>query len=92
MVSNRNLAAIKDQVKMPWKEKQQIRGKDDGEQEDGGGDVDDMFRTMWTGVSRRTKYESNPGHKAVYNCAMQYLMALMIRFHSSTLLMFNWLE
>ena len=33
---------------------------------------------MWTGVARRTKYESNPGHKAVYNSVMPYLMALMM--------------
>ncbi len=63
MVSNRNLAAIKNQAMMSRKEKQQIRVKDDGEQEDGGGDVNDMFRTMWKGVPRRTKYESNRGVK-----------------------------
>ncbi len=92
MVFNWNLAAIKNQAKMSWKEKQQIQVKDDGEQKDGGEDVDDMFRTMWTGVPSRTKYKSNLGHKAVYNCAIPYLMTLMIRFHSSTLLMFNWLD
>ena len=36
MVSNGNLAAIKDQAKMSRKKKQQIRVKDDGEQEDEG--------------------------------------------------------
>ncbi len=46
MVFNRNLAAIKDQSKMSRKEKQQIRVKNDGGQEDGGEDVDNMFRTM----------------------------------------------
>ncbi len=43
MVSNRNLAAIKDQAKMSRKEKQHRRVKDNGEQEDGRGDVEDMF-------------------------------------------------
>ncbi len=37
-----------------------------------------IIRTMWTGVPRRTKYESSPGHKAVYNCIMPYLTVLMI--------------
>ncbi len=37
-----------------------------------------MIRTMWTGIPRRTKYESSPGHKAVYNCVMPYLTALMM--------------
>ncbi len=63
---------------MSRREKQRIRVEDDGEQEDGGKNVDDMFRTIWTGVPRRTKYKSNQGHKAVYNCAMPYLMALMM--------------
>ncbi len=43
MVSSWNLAAIKDQTKMSRKKKQQIQVKDDGEQEDGEEDVDDMF-------------------------------------------------
>ncbi len=89
MVSNRNLATIKDQAKMSWKKKQQIQVKDDSEQDDGREDDNNMFRTMWTGVPCRTKYESNPGHKIVYNCAIPYLMALMIHFHSLILLMFN---
>ncbi len=76
MISNRHSAVIKGSTKMSRREKPQIRVEDDGEQEDRWGDVDDMFRTIWTGVPRRTKYESNPGHKAVYNCAMPYLMAL----------------
>ncbi len=29
-------------------------------------------------VSRRTKYESSPEHKAIYNCVMPYLTALII--------------
>ena len=33
---------------------------------------------MWTGVPRRIKFESSPGHKAVLNCAMPYLVALMM--------------
>ncbi len=33
---------------------------------------------MWTGVPRRTKYKSSPSHKAVYNCVMPYLTALMM--------------
>ncbi len=78
MISNRNSAAIKGQAKMSQREKEQIHFEDDGEQEDEGEDVDDMFWTIWTGVPRRTKYESNPEHKAVYNCAMLYLMALMM--------------
>ena len=78
MISNRNSAAINGQAKMSRREKQQIRVEDDGEKEDGGEDVDDMFRTMWKGVPRRTRYKSNPGHKAVYNCVIQYFMALMM--------------
>ncbi len=78
MIFNRNSAAIRGQAKMSWREKQQIRVEDDDEQEDGGEDVDDMFRTIWTGVPRRTKYQSNSGHRAVYNCTIPYLMALMM--------------
>ncbi len=78
MISNTNSDAIKGQAKMSRREKQQIRVEDDDEQQDGGEDVDDMFRIIWTGVPRRTKYKSNLGHKAVYNCAMLYLMALMM--------------
>lgn len=33
---------------------------------------------LWTGISRRTKYESSLGHKAIYNCVMPYLTALMM--------------
>ncbi len=33
---------------------------------------------MWIGVPRHTKYESSPGHKAVYNCVMPYLTVLMM--------------
>ncbi len=78
MISHRNSDAIKDQVKMSQRKKRQIRVEDDGEQEDRLEDVDDLFGTMWTGVPRRTKYESNLGHKAVYNCAILYRMALMM--------------
>ena len=78
MISHRNSEAIKGQVKMSRREKRQIRVEDDGEQEDRAEDVNDLFRTMWTGVPRRTKYESNLGHKAVYDCPIPYLMALMM--------------
>ena len=37
-----------------------------------------MFRIMWTGVPRCTKYESKLGHKVVYNSVMPYLMRLII--------------
>ena len=33
---------------------------------------------MWTGVPRCIKFESSPGYKAVLNCAMPYLVALMM--------------
>ena len=46
MISNRNLAAIKGQAKKSQREKQQIQAKDDGKQEDGGDDVNDIFRTI----------------------------------------------
>ncbi len=40
--------------------------------------MDDIFRTIWTGVPRCTKYKSHQGHKAVSNCAIPYLMSLMM--------------
>ena len=78
MISNRNLAAIKGQAKMSQREKQQIQVEDDCEQEDGWEGVHNIFQIMQTGVPRRTKYKSNLGHKAVYNSAIPYLMALMM--------------
>lgn len=33
---------------------------------------------MWIGVPCRTKYEFKVGHKAIYNCTMPYLIALMM--------------
>ncbi len=67
---------------MPGRRKQQqeendrlqdLRDEDDRDEGDNG-----IIRTMWTGVPRRTKYESSLGHKAVYNCIMPYLTALMM--------------
>ena len=37
-----------------------------------------MFQTLWTGVLHHTKYKSNPGHKAIYNTIILYLVALMM--------------
>ncbi len=37
-----------------------------------------IIRTMWMGVPRCTKYESSPGHKAIYNCVIPYLTALIL--------------
>ncbi len=33
---------------------------------------------MWTGILCRTKYESSPDHKAIYNYFMSYLKVLMM--------------
>ncbi len=67
---------------MPGRGKQQLEDNDhlqdlvdenDRDEGDNG-----IIQTMWTGVPRRTKYKSSPGHKAVYNCVMPYLTALMM--------------
>ena len=78
MIFNRKSAAIKDQARMSWREKQQIQVENNCEQEDGGEGIYDMFWTMWMGVPRHTKYKSNPGHKTVYNSDMPYFIALMM--------------
>ncbi len=33
---------------------------------------------MWIGLPCYTKYKSSPDHKAVHNCVMPYLTALMM--------------
>ncbi len=37
-----------------------------------------IIQIMWTGVPCRTKYESSPSHKVVYNYVMPYFIALMM--------------
>ena len=63
---------------MSQREKQQIQVEDDYGQKDGGEDVYNMFRTMWTGVLRRTKYKPNLGYNIIYNSVIPYLMALIM--------------
>ncbi len=82
MITSRNSTASKGWAKMLGREKQQqedndhlqdLVDEDDREEDDNG-----IIRTMWTGVPCYTKYESSPGYKAIYNCVMSYLTALMM--------------
>ncbi len=82
MITSRNFTVGKGQAKMPGRGKQQqedndclqdLRDEDNGEKGDNG-----IIQTMSTGIPHRTKYESSPDHKAVYNCVIPYLTALMM--------------
>lgn len=70
MITSRNSAVTKSRPQKSQRDAHQQQGEDE--------DDDDTHRTIWSGVPRRTKFESNSGHKAVYDCAMPYLMALMM--------------
>ncbi len=82
MIINRNLTVSKGLAKMPGIRKQQQedndRLQDLGDEDDRDKGDNGIIWTMWMGVPRRTKYESSPGHKAVYNCVMPYLTVLMM--------------
>lgn len=79
MTTSRNSAATKKCTSRPKKPRQNAHQRvEDGSGEDEEEDADDTPQTMWTGVPRRIKFESSPGHKAVLNCAMPYLVALMM--------------
>ncbi len=79
VTTSRNSAARKKCGSQPKKPRQDAYHQvEDGSEEDEEEDNDDTPQTMWTGVPRHTKFESRPGHKAVLNCAMPYLVSLMI--------------
>ena len=80
MITNRNPAVIKSKGKNFHKDICQQRVEDDCAEEDEGEDKenDDTLQTMCTRLPRCIKFESSPGHKAVLNYAMPYLVALMM--------------
>ncbi len=82
MITNENLTASKGRAKMLRRRKQQQEDnnylQDLGDEDNGDEGDNSIIQTMWMGIPCRTKYESSPGHKAVYNCVMPYLTALMM--------------
>ncbi len=82
MITSRNSAASKGRAKMFGRGKQQQedndRLQDLGDEDDRDKGDNGIIQTMQIGVPRRTKYESSPGHKAIHNCVMSYLTALIM--------------
>ena len=79
MTISRNSAAIKKCKCRPKKPQRNAHQQvEDGSGEDEEEDANDIPQIMWTGVSRCIKIKHNPGHKALLNCAMPYLVVLMI--------------
>ena len=79
MTPSRNSAATNKCISRPKKPQQNAHQQvQDGSREDEEEDADDTPQTMWTGVPRCIKFESSPAHKAVLNCVMPYLVALMM--------------
>ncbi len=82
MITSRNSTASKGRAKMPGRGKQQQEDnnclQDLGDEDNRDEGDNSIIQRMQTGVSRRTKYKSSPGHKTVYNCVIPYLIALMM--------------
>lgn len=79
MILSRNLAATnKDisQFKKPRKNTYQQIEDNNGEDEEKNNN--NIFQTMCTSFLCHTKFESNLGHKGIFNCAMSYFVILMI--------------
>lgn len=80
MITNRNSAVIKSQGKKSHKNIYQQQLEDNGTKKDEGEDKDDNNtpQTMWTEIPHCTQFEYRLGHNAVPNCAMPYLVALIM--------------
>lgn len=79
MTTSRHSAAIKEDANRPKKfyyDTYQSIEDSSGESEEKNNN--DTSQTLWTGISCFTKFESSSGHKTVLNCAMLYLVALMM--------------
>ena len=79
MTTSRNSAATKKYTSRHKKPRQNAHQRvEDGSREDEEEDTNDTLQTIWTSVPRRIKFKSSSGHKAVLNCAILYLMALIM--------------
>ncbi len=82
MITSRNSTTSKGRAKMLGRGKQQQEENDYlqdlGDEDDRDKGNNGIIWMMWTGVPCHTKYESSPGHKAVYNCVIPYLIVLII--------------